>query len=296
VAIELVAPAKLNLTLEVLGQRPDGYHEIVSLMQTIGVADRVRLEPSRTIELEVEGKEVAGVPREGPENLAYKAALVLHESARSSRGVKITIEKRIPVGMGLGGGSTDAAAVLRGLNRLWSLDMSEDALCALGAEISSDVPFFVHGGTAVARGRGELVEPIMDYHDHAITLFISSVELPNKTRFMYSLLSPASFTDGHYTRVAETTVRRALPLVETDVFNAFDRYVGLAAPEIDRAMNICREMGVPVWTCGSGPGFFAMQARADLPPLLEREMAAHGIRLLETRLLRREEALSSSEG
>jgi 4-diphosphocytidyl-2-C-methyl-D-erythritol kinase len=294
-AMEILAAAKINLTLEVLAQRQDGYHEIASLMQTIDVADRVVLERSRTIELEIEGEEVAGVPLEGPENLAYKAALLLHEEARKATGVRIRLEKRIPVGMGLGGGSTDAAAVLRGLNIFWGLGLPPDELVEIGVLVGSDVPFFVHGGTVLAKGRGEAVAPLPDYAGHDLTLFISHIEIAQKTRLMYSLLSPASFTDGHVTHVAETMVARALPLTETDIFNAFDRYVPVAAPEVGRAMQVCREMGVPVWACGSGPGFFALQAPGDLPPLLSREMTSHGIRLIGTRTLRRQDALAMEE-
>lgn len=294
-AFEALAPAKVNLILEVLGQRPDGYHEVATVMQTIALTDRVRLEPSTSIELDVEGSEIAGVPLEGPENLAYKAALILHEQTGSTAGVRIVVEKAVPVGMGLGGGSTDAAAVLRGLNRFWDLGLETEALAEVGARVGSDVAFFVYGGTAIARGRGEVVQPLPDYPPQDITLFVSSIDLPQKTRLMYSLLTPSAFTDGHRGHVAETMIGRALRLTETDIFNAFDRYIEEAAPEVGRAMQNCRDMGVPVWACGSGPGFFALQAMSDLPPLLGREMAHHGIRMVPTRTLTRDEALALRE-
>lgn len=295
VAVQVFAPAKVNLTLEVLGQRQDGYHEVASLMQTISLGDRLRLEPATRIELEIRGEQVAGVPLEGPENLAFKAALVLHEQAKVDAGVRITIEKEIPVGMGLGGGSTDAAAVLRGLNRLWSLDLSEERLAEVAALVGSDVPFFVYGGTAVVRGRGELVQPLPDHPERAVTLFTAPHELHQKTRLMYSLLTPAAFTDGRRTHIGETMVGRGVGLTEPDLYNAFDDYIGQAAPEIGQAMRHCRAMGLPVWVCGSGPGFFAMQALSDLPPLLAREMAAFGLRLTSARFFGREEAVQLEE-
>ncbi len=159
--LELIAPAKLNYVLEITGRRPDGYHEIVSLMQTISLADRVRLDEASDIDIELLGEQLLGVPLEGPRNLAYAAAHALAEAAnRSDLGVHIELDKQIPAGIGLGGGSSDAAAVLRGLNQLWGLDMSIEELMAVGAGVGSDVPFFIAGGTALVTGRGEHVEAI----------------------------------------------------------------------------------------------------------------------------------------
>src|SRR3990172_8418635 len=139
--IELIAPAKVNLALEVTGRRPDGYHELVSVAQTIDLADPVVLDLATTIELEVAGEKLLGVPLEGPRNLAYRAALSLPPVApaagggRAHLGARIRLEKEIPAGMGLGGGSSDAAAVLRGLNRLWRLDLPLDALVRVAAGV-----------------------------------------------------------------------------------------------------------------------------------------------------------------
>jgi len=155
VRISVKAPAKINLTLDVLAKRPDGYHEVEMIMTTVDLADRVDLHllGSGQITLDCSASFVPDDIR----NHAYKAALLLKERYRVQAGVRIYIEKQIPVAAGLAGGSSDAAATLRGLNQLWNLGLSLDELAEIGAEIGSDVPFCVYGGTALATGRGETI-------------------------------------------------------------------------------------------------------------------------------------------
>src|SRR2546425_4781770 len=147
---ELDGAAKVNLALEVLGRRDDGYHEITTVKQAVDLADRLVLEDADVLELRTTAPDV---PTDGT-NLALRAALALREMAGSSRGVRITLEKRIPVAAGLGGGSTDAAAVLVGLSRLWGLRWPRDRLAEVGVTLGMDVPFFLHGGAAVGAGSG----------------------------------------------------------------------------------------------------------------------------------------------
>ncbi len=254
VTLELIAPAKLNYVLEVTGRRPDGYHELVSLMQTISVVDRVLLDEASDIDIEVLGEQLMGVPLEGPSNLAYAAAHALAQAAnRNDLGVHIELDKQIPAGMGLGGGSSDAAAVLRGLNRLWGLDMSVEELMAVGAGVGSDVPFFIAGGAALITGRGEHVEALPDGESRRLTLFVSEIEIDDKTRRMYSMLSPADFTDGHKARVAAESVRRGLHLAESELYNAFDRHIGQVAAPLEGALMLCRDAELAVLAAGSGP-------------------------------------------
>lgn len=149
------APAKINLALDVLFKRPDGYHEVEMIMTTVDLADRIELE-----EIEEDKIQILSHNRFVPDdyrNLAYQAAEILKERYGIKTGVTITIEKNIPVAAGLAGGSSDAAATLRGLNRLWNLGLSLDTLAEIGAEIGSDVSFCVYGGTALAKGRGEKI-------------------------------------------------------------------------------------------------------------------------------------------
>jgi 4-diphosphocytidyl-2-C-methyl-D-erythritol kinase len=157
--MRLAAHAKINLTLEVLGTRPDGYHDLRSVVTTIPLHDDVELWDAPadevTVEMEGDGMEAPRVPCEA--NLAVRAARALAAAAGVSHGVRIRIVKRIPVGAGLGGGSADAAAVLNGLNEMWGLNLPRERLYAIGAEVGSDVPALVLGGTVLMEGRGERV-------------------------------------------------------------------------------------------------------------------------------------------
>src|SRR5262249_27413282 len=150
----LNAAAKVNLVLEVLGKREDGYHELATVMQAVELSDRVTIEDAAGLELE---SRVPGVPTDG-RNLALSAAAALRQAAGITRGARITLDKRIPVAAGLGGGSADAAAVLVGLNRLWRLRWPVTRLEEVATGLGMDVPFFLHGGRALATGRGERIE------------------------------------------------------------------------------------------------------------------------------------------
>ncbi|YCA43724.1 4-(cytidine 5'-diphospho)-2-C-methyl-D-erythritol kinase [Bacillus sp. JZ8] len=156
--LSMKAPAKINLSLDVLGKRPDGFHEVEMIMTTIDLSDRIELEDRYDGKIYVSSHN-RYVP-DDQRNLAYQAAQLLKERFKVSRGVTITITKIIPVAAGLAGGSSDAAATLKGLNRLWNLGLSVDQLAEIGAEIGSDVSFCVYGGTALATGRGEVIQHI----------------------------------------------------------------------------------------------------------------------------------------
>lgn len=157
-ALEVPAFAKVNLALEVLGLREDGYHELRTLFQTIDLHDTIRLRPLR------EGIRVActhpAVPS-GPANLAARAAAALQRRGAVRSGVEIEIEKRIPVAGGLGGGSSDAAAVLLGLDHLWGLGLGPVGLLPLARRLGADVPFFLFGGTALGLARGDEIYPLL---------------------------------------------------------------------------------------------------------------------------------------
>lgn len=149
------APAKINLALDVLHKRPDGYHEVEMIMTTIDLADRVELTLLKENKIHILSQN-RYVP-DDQRNLAYQAAQLLKERYQVEKGVLISIEKTIPVAAGLAGGSSDAAATLRGLNKLWNLGLSLDELAEIGSQIGSDVSFCVYGGTALAKGRGEII-------------------------------------------------------------------------------------------------------------------------------------------
>ena len=181
--VEVLAPAKLNLFLEVLG-RPghDGYHEVESMMVAVNLHDSLTFtdDPSGKISLRCNEPTLPV----GGDNLVVMAAERLKASAGSLRGARIVLEKAIPAESGLAGGSSDAAATLVALDRLWGLDLPRERLLALAAEIGSDVTFFIHGTAAVCRGRGERVEPVLlkeSYHFHYEFVRQSESARPNYT-------------------------------------------------------------------------------------------------------------------
>jgi 4-diphosphocytidyl-2-C-methyl-D-erythritol kinase len=153
----LRAYAKINLGLQILAKRPDGYHEIETVFHQVNLFDEIELIPNQEgIRLTCDNRDV---PTD-ESNLCVKAAMLMQEITGVQEGVDIVLRKRIPLGAGLGGSSTNAAAVLRGLRKLWGLDISSGELRSLAASLGSDVPFFIEGGTAYATGRGEVLETI----------------------------------------------------------------------------------------------------------------------------------------
>ncbi len=168
----LIAPAKINLYLEIIGDRPDGFHELAMVLQSIDLADKIDIK-AIGIETIVVRSDHPEVPADNG-NLAYRAAALLSKQfpdvfARYG-GVEITIHKRIPVAAGLAGGSSNAAAVLVGLDMLWQLGLTQSELQELGAQLGSDVPFCIAGGTSLATGRGEKLSPLQDLEDIYVIL------------------------------------------------------------------------------------------------------------------------------
>lgn len=154
--MKVTAPAKLNLALDVIARRPDGYHQVDLIMQSIELSDQLTLEPAGKIELSCNRSDIPV----NESNLAWRAARLLQEISGSAKGVRIEIDKKIPVAAGLAGGSADAAAVLLGLNDLWKLGLSQTELMKIGARLGADVPFCIMKGTARAEGIGEQLTPI----------------------------------------------------------------------------------------------------------------------------------------
>lgn len=168
--LEVLAPAKVNLFLEVLAKRSDGFHEIETLMYPIGLYDTLvfRDDASGQIALRCEEADLPPLKREGAsdalpagaDNLVIRAVELVRRRMGVTRGAQLTLIKRIPLAAGLAGGSSDAAAALFAANRVWQLGLSKDQLATLAGELGSDIPFFLYGGPAVCRGRGEIIEPV----------------------------------------------------------------------------------------------------------------------------------------
>jgi 4-diphosphocytidyl-2-C-methyl-D-erythritol kinase len=184
--ITALAPAKLNLYLRVVGRRSDGFHELETIFQAIDLADELTFAPAE--ELLLTGGSEAAPP--GPGNLVLRAALALRAAAACSAGAAIHLQKRIPVGAGLGGGSSDAATTLQALDRLWDLNLPRERLLVLAADLGSDVPFFLLGGAAWGRGRGEVLEPLPGPPSIAFVLVRPPFGVP--TPRAYALRRPAA--------------------------------------------------------------------------------------------------------
>ena len=177
----LKTPAKINWFLSVMGKREDGYHEILSLMQSISLYDHLTFEHSDRIEVITD----ADIPLE--ENLVYRAAVLLKEKLSVSKGAVITLKKEIPVSAGLGGGSSDAACALSGLNRLWKLGLEDEELIKFGGMLGSDIPFFFKAPMAVVRGRGEIVTGLEAGSRHIIVIVKPALGI--STKWAYSEMS-----------------------------------------------------------------------------------------------------------
>ena len=224
----LRAAAKVNLALEVLGRRDDGYHEIATVMQAVDLSDRLVLEDADVLELRTTAPDV---PTDGT-NLALKAALTLREMAGSSRGTRITLEKRIPVAAGLGGGSTDAAAVLVGLNRLWGLRWPKARLAEVAVRLGMDVPFFLHGGAALATGRGEQLEPLSSW---ALALVLVNPSVAASTAEIYGGVVPAMYSDGGRAgRMAVALRSRQPSRVAATLGNTLERVAAARYREVEQ--------------------------------------------------------------
>jgi 4-diphosphocytidyl-2-C-methyl-D-erythritol kinase len=257
--IRAKAYAKVNWVLEVLQRRPDGYHEVRTVLQTIDLRDTLELEPAADLCLEAKGE---GLPP-AEENLVMRAARLLRERADGLPGARMRLSKAIPVAAGLGGGSSDAAAALRGLNQLWGLELPQQALEDIAASLGSDVPFFIHGGTARAEGRGERITPLPDVPPQELVVALPPLTLADKTRRMYSLLTPADYTDGSAARRLADAVREGKRVADEHLLNAFDGPAFRTFPELERLRRALLEAGArSVHLAGSGPSLFTLAADA----------------------------------
>ena len=290
--VSLQAPAKINLTLEVLGKRPEGYHEIRSVMQTIALADRVTLTPADEISLALRG--AAGPLAEEPPatNLAFRAAQLLRRRAGIHSGAQIELHKNIAIATGLGGGSSDAAATLRGLRELWQLDISDKEFSAIAAELGTDVPFFLRGGTALAAGRGDELETLPDLPTRTICLVFSDhPATPDKTARMYAALHPEHHTDGARTERLAGGLRAGEPVRNEDLYNVFETILPEVDPAAAETFSQAATLGFgQPHLCGSGPAFFLLlEPEQPARPLLDA-LERLDVRAAETRTLSAAEA------
>ena len=271
-SISLAAPAKINLSLRVLGKRSDGFHELETLMAPIGLADRIEISHGggKGIEFLCSDPELPG----GPDNLCVKAAEAFLTATGLDHGIRIALMKKIPHGAGLGGGSSDAAAVLKGLNELFDHPLVEEELHLIALTLGSDVSFFLHGGAAMCRGRGEILGEAPAIPDR--TLLLIKPPFPVPTVWAY----------GHYAELKESGKRvftqQLQRLSEIEIINdlepaVFHKY--LLLPTITEWL--LEQNGVEcVFMTGSGAAMVAVMnaggSKSDLTTLKEAIASSFG--------------------
>jgi 4-diphosphocytidyl-2-C-methyl-D-erythritol kinase len=268
--------AKINWTLEILGRRADGYHELRTLLQTVSLADELTFEPAER------GIEIAcnhpGVPCDET-NLAHRAARLLQELAGIEKGVRITIDKRLPVAAGIGGGSSNAATTLIALRKLWGVRLAPRDLFSLGAKLGADVPFFFIGGTALGVGRGDEVYSLADIRNGRLLLVNAGILV--STKEVYSNLPPGLTNPGAVTKMplsfeaayAALARRDELPLLHNDLeTTVFARHPLLA--EIKQGLIGAGARGALM--SGSGSTVFAIFDNEKARSTARREIETHG--------------------
>ena len=258
------AYAKLNLTLEVLGKRSDGYHNLASVIQTVDLYDTLEFTEDDVITFECSDESIAG-----PGNLVVRAAEALRQEAGVERGARIKLTKQIPVSGGLGGGSADAAAALRGLNQLWRLNLTEDELVDIGARIGSDVPFLVNGGTAFVSGRGERIDqlPTPEIGRFVVVSPRTNEEMfgPAKTARMFATLTEKAHTTGSLTRKLAARMLDGGDCHPAFMFNVFQPIAPHAFRDWQRTHDVFAGLGASdIVLSGAGPSMFAIAPSKEI--------------------------------
>lgn len=274
--IEEIGCGKINLALAITGRRDDGYHDIDTIFQSIGLHDVIRLEEADEFLLTCSNSALAC----DETNLAYKAYKALLPYRCGPKGVRIHIEKNIPVAAGLAGGSTDCAAVLRGLNRLWKMGLTTEELCRIGASIGADVPFCVCGGTMRGRGIGEILTPLPPLPPRPV--LIAHPPVPVYTGKAYSLFDTTPRLQGIAVDEAAKAVEAAdFEGLEAHMGNTFEELVIPDVPMIESCRAMLRRQGLRPLMAGSGPTVFALvppsASAGDIYRVVAAEAKAQGI-------------------
>ena len=241
--------------LQVLGRRGDGFHDIFTVFQTVSLHDTLTFERAETVELECSH---LGVPGDDS-NLIIRAAKMLQKDLKISRGARIRLDKQIPMGGGLGGGSSNAAVALIGLSKLWDAAVTPQALTSLAMSIGSDVPFFLTGGTAIGAGRGTDLEAIGDCE--AKYLIIVTPDVHVSTATAYADLGAQSLTNGEANRILRVCRSEAESpdFLHSTLKNDFESTVFAAFPEIGRAKQTLINLGAKqALMSGSGASVFGI--------------------------------------
>ncbi len=249
------AHAKLNLLLKVLGKRPDGYHEIYSLMQAIDLCDEISFTRTSEEQVTIHCKDPA-IPT-GDDNLISRAFRLMKENCRFTGGIEVSLRKKIPPGSGLGGGSSDCAAAIRAINVLFGLSQSRQEMSGIGARIGSDVPFFFGTGSAVVRGRGEIVEDVDLPLDYSVLIVVPSISI--STGEVYRRLRIRLTKEGMASRFELNREKSTSADLQALMHNDLTESVIRCCPEVRKAGEKLVARGFEhVSMSGSGSAVFAL--------------------------------------
>lgn len=277
--------AKLNLTLDILGRRDDGFHNVMTVMQTIDLSDRLLFatrdgsaDSADALQLQCGRSSL-----QSEANLVMRAARLMQDAlckrGRFAPALTIELRKRIPVAAGLGGGSSDAARTLSALNEIWQVGLSSSELEQLAATLGSDVPFFLYGGTMLAEGRGEVLTPLPSPPPLWVVLLRPPIHVSDKTRRLYTTLQPGDYSSGAATRAFVSTLQHAPEMLTPDWWkqwatggNAFAPIWERIAPRIATYRQAMYDAGAEiVLMSGAGPTIYT---------LTTGEHEAHSIQLI----------------
>lgn len=253
----LKAPAKINWFLKVLNKRTDGYHNIISLMQCIGIFDILRFEHADNIEI------ISDLNISQENNLVYKAVSILSQHIPHKKGIKITLKKNIPISAGLGGGSSDAAYTLLGLNKLWELGIEHEDLCKIGLSIGSDVPFFLGNAPAIVEGRGEKITNL-NFQFPLTKLLLVKPPINISTVWAYSLLDKRKLTELTKKHLdiklfCHSLIKKDFVSLSTMLDNDLEKVVSKEYPIIEKIKKRMLENGAIISSMtGSGPTVFGV--------------------------------------
>jgi 4-diphosphocytidyl-2-C-methyl-D-erythritol kinase len=286
-AVAVPAYAKINLTLAVLGKRADGYHELASILQTVSLHDTLRIAPTSGGGALTCAADVPAL--RSPHNLALRAAeLLRRELDDPSLGAQIELHKEIPIQGGMGGGSSDAAAVLLALNRLWGAALPDERLMGLAARLGSDVPYFIVGGTARIGGRGEIVVPLPDVAP--LWLVLARPPVGVSTAAVFRSLSPSDYGTAADTDAVEQAIRSGEPPPLDRLTNTLEAHVAARYPAVAAARGVLGQAGAPmVRMSGSGPTLYVPFRGRDEAATVYAEASRRGLRVWLARTVGREE-------
>ncbi|MHC5269335.1 4-(cytidine 5'-diphospho)-2-C-methyl-D-erythritol kinase [Enterococcus sp. LJL98] len=251
------APAKINLGLDVLYKREsDGYHQLEMVMSSVDLADRLTLEEIPEDKILIETNK-AFLPIDKRNNV-YQAAAILKERYGITQGLKIVIEKKIPVAAGLGGGSSDCAAALRGMNRLWNLNLSMEELITIGVEIGTDVPYCLHGTTAFITGKGEIVQPLVPMPQCWVVLVKPRISVSTRKIFQ-QVKEVEALTHPDMTRLSQAILAQDYEEMLRYMGNSLEGVTIPKYPVVQQIKDRMMKYGADIaLMSGSGPTVFAL--------------------------------------